>query len=66
MHVKNGLTVLDLAYVPHHDVAGGYLYDLPSPYHSEFVFVLDAVLQPPELPLFRVVVESRHQHHDDH
>lgn len=63
--VAGTLTIFDLGYVPNHDLSHRDLDHLASPDHGEFLFLLDAALQAPELFLFAPVIEGRDQDHTD-
>lgn len=51
--------------VSHNDLSNRDLDDLAFTDDREFLFLLNATLQPTELPLFGPVVEGRDQDHDD-
>lgn len=59
------VAVLDLADVADDDLADADLLDLGLPDDREFVLALDAVLQPAELPLLRVVIERGNEYNYD-
>ena len=60
------LTVFDLSNVTHHNLSHRELNDVPIQDNGEFLLLLDAVLQPPELLLLAAVIEGSHEHDDDH
>ena len=59
------LTIFDLGDVPNHDLSHRDLDHLAGPDHSEFLLLLNAALQAPELLLFAPVIEGRDQDHAD-
>lgn len=58
-------TVFDLGDVPHHNLRHRNLDDLALANDGEFLLLLDAALQPPELLLFAPVVKGRYQDYDN-
>lgn len=52
--------------VSNHELCHRNLNDLASPHDGEFLFLLDAALEAPELLLFTPVIERSHQHDTDH
>lgn len=58
-------TVFYLCNVADHNISHRNLDNLSSANDSEFLFLLYAALEAPELLLFTPVVKRRHQHHAD-
>lgn len=59
------LTIFYLCNVTDYDLSHWDLNNLSSTDNGEFLLLLNAALEAPELLLFTPVVERRHQHHAD-